>query len=214
MLGVTLRPRTAHSLWTNGKIETQNQHIAHFCRSFLNDAGTNWASLGPKFAFAHITSVNYTTGKPPYKVVFGAKPQVPMSVKLGLYRNKHKLCCSEFCTNLPPHTHENSTRNELLQNLLRSQLSQALLNQERDFERVFFQFLNDVGNKQPAPMHSGRDLNWDVIWMSVKRFFTKTTGKTYQKLKNYNSDDWVHLVLPNVQLLLLIKSKTTKTHQS
>ena len=42
-LGITLRPRTAHSLWTNGKVKTQNQHIARYWRSFLNDAGTNWA---------------------------------------------------------------------------------------------------------------------------------------------------------------------------
>ena len=61
-LGITLRPRTAHSPWTNGKVETQNQHIARYWRNFLNDAGTNWSSLAPKFAFAHNTSVNYTTG--------------------------------------------------------------------------------------------------------------------------------------------------------
>ena len=64
-LGVTLRPRTAHSLWTNEKVETQNQRIARYWRSFSNDAGTNWALLTPKFAFAHNTSVNYTTGKTP-----------------------------------------------------------------------------------------------------------------------------------------------------
>ena len=29
-LGITLRPRTAYSTWTNGKIETQNQHIARY----------------------------------------------------------------------------------------------------------------------------------------------------------------------------------------
>ena len=61
-----------------------------------------------------------------------------MSVKLGLYRNKHKLCCSEICSDLPPHTHdENSTKNELLQKLLRPQLSQALLYRERDFKRIY-----------------------------------------------------------------------------
>ena len=61
-----------------------------------------------------------------------------MSVKLGVYRNKHKLCCSEFCTDLPPHTHdENSTKNELIQKLLRPQLSQALLVRERDFKRTY-----------------------------------------------------------------------------
>ena len=61
-----------------------------------------------------------------------------MSVKLGLYRNKHKLCCSDFCTDLPPHTHdENSTTNELIQKLLRPQLSQALLDQDRAFQRIY-----------------------------------------------------------------------------
>ena len=62
-LGITLRPRTAYSPWTNGKIETQNQHIAGYWRNFLNNAGNNWCSLAPKFAFAHNTSVNYTTEK-------------------------------------------------------------------------------------------------------------------------------------------------------
>ena len=81
-LGITLRPRTTHSAWTNGKIETQNQHIARNWRNLLNDAGNNWSSLAPKFAFAHNTSVNYTTGTTPYEIVFGTKPQIPMSLKL------------------------------------------------------------------------------------------------------------------------------------
>ena len=156
-LGITLRPRTAHSPWTNGKVETQNQHIARYWRSFLNEAGTNWAPLAPKFAFAHNTSVNYTTGKTPYEIVFGTKPQIPMSVKLGLYRNKQKLCCSEFCTDLPPHTHdENSTKNELLQKLLRPQLSQALLDREQDFKRVYYSTFERC-REQTARSHAYRN---------------------------------------------------------
>ena len=140
-LGITLRPLTAHSPWTNGKVETQNQHIARYWRSFLNDAGTNWAPLAPKFAFAHNTSVNYTTGKTPYEIIFGTKPQIPMSVKLGLYRNRHKLCCSEFCTDLPPHTHdENSTKNELLQKLLRPTLAGSVTSRARFYTNLFVHF--------------------------------------------------------------------------
>ena len=121
-----------------GKVETQNQHIARLWRSFVNDARTKWASLALKFAFAHNTSVNYTTGKTPYEIVFGAKPEIPISVNLGLYRNKQNLCCSDFCTDLPPHTHnENSTKNELLQKLLRPQYSQALLDREKDLKRIY-----------------------------------------------------------------------------
>ena len=86
-LGITLRLRASHWIWTNGKIETQNQRLARYWRNFLNDAGNNWSSLAPSFVFAHNTSVNYTTGKTPYEIVFGTKPQSPVSLKLGLYRN-------------------------------------------------------------------------------------------------------------------------------
>ena len=138
-LGITLRPRTAYSPWTNGKIETQNQHIARNRRNFLHDAGNNWSSLAPKFAFAHNTSVNYTTGKTPYEIVFGTKPQISMSLKLQLYRNKHKLCCSIFCENFPSHSHReiSSLKNELLENLPQPQLSQALLEREQTFKQTY-----------------------------------------------------------------------------
>ena len=60
-----------------------------------------------------------------------------MSLELGIYRNKHKLCCSEFCKGLPFHLHsENNLKNQLLDNLLRPQLSHALLEQELDFKRI------------------------------------------------------------------------------
>ena len=123
-LGTILRPQRAYSPRTNGKVETQNQHIARYWRNFLNDVGTDWSSLAPKFAFVHNFSMNYTTGKTPYEIVSETKPQIPMSLKLGLYRNKHKLCCSEFCKDLPSHSHsEISMKNQLLDNLLKPQLS-------------------------------------------------------------------------------------------
>ena len=101
-LGITLQPRTAHSPWTNGKAETRNQHIARYWRSFLNDAGTNWAPLAPKFAFALNTSVNYTTGKTPYEIVFGTKPQIPMSVKLKYVVQKFVPTCLLILTMRTP----------------------------------------------------------------------------------------------------------------
>ena len=156
-MGITLRPRTAHSPWTNEKVETQNQHIARYWRSVLNDAGTNWAPLAPKFVFAPHTNVNYTTGKTPYEFVFGAKPQIPMSVKLGLYRNKHKLCYFEICTDLAPHTHDdNSTKNELFHKLLRPQLSQALLEREREFKRIYSSIFEQC-REEKARSHAYRN---------------------------------------------------------
>ena len=134
-LGITLRPRTADSPWTNGKTETQNQNIARYQRNFLIDAGTIWSSLAPEFAFVHITSVNYTSEETPYETVFRTKPQISMSLKLGLYRKKQKLLCSEFCKVLPPRSFDqNNVKNQLLDSLLKTQLSHALLENEHDFK--------------------------------------------------------------------------------
>ena len=156
-MGITLRPRTAHSPWTNCKIETQNQHIGRYWRNFLNDGGINWSSLAPMFAFARHTSVNYTTGKTPYDFVFGTKPQFPMSLKLGLYRNKHKLCCFEFCKDLPFHSHkENNLKNQLLGNLLRPQLSLALLGRKGDFKRIY-SATSEKCREQTARSHAYRN---------------------------------------------------------
>ena len=156
-LGITLKPRTAYSAWTNGKIETQNQRIVRYWRNFLNDTGSNWSSLAPKFPFADNTSVNYTTRKTPYEVVFWTKPQTPVSLKLGFYRNKHKLCCSNFCKDVPPDSQsENSLKTELLDNLLQPQLSQALLERKRTFKQIYSSIFERC-REQTARSHAYRN---------------------------------------------------------
>ena len=125
--------------------------------NFLNDAGRNWSSPAPKFAFAHNASVNYTTGKTPYEIVSGTKPQIPMSLKLGLYRNKHKLCCSECSKDLPSHSHsENRLKSQLSDNLPPPQLSHALLERERDFKRIYSATFGGC-RRQTARSHAYRN---------------------------------------------------------
>ena len=199
-LGITLRPRTAHSLWTNGKIETKNQHVARYWRNFLNDAGNNWSSLAPKFAFAHNTSVNYTTGKTPYEIVFGTKPQIAMSSKLGLYSNKHKLCCSEFCKVLPPHSHkENNLKNQLLENLLCPQFSQALLEQKRDFKRIS-STTSEWCQEQTARSHAYRNrfklgqhlqIGQEVLHECHRHDLSKSQKFQQRRLRPFAVTNWV-----------------------
>ena len=137
-LGITLRANTTHSPWTNGKVETQNQNIAPFWRNFMNDAGNNWSSSAPKFAFTHNTSFSCTTGQTHYEIVFGTESQIPMSLKIRLYGNKNKVCCSEFCKDLPSHSHsDNKLKTQLLDNLFRSQRSRALLERQPDSRRIY-----------------------------------------------------------------------------
>ena len=81
----------------------------------MNQSGNNWSKSTSKFAFAHNTSVNYTTGHRPYQIVFGTKPQVPMTLKLGLLRDKNKQCKPGFGDGLQSHTQsENNMPNNSL----------------------------------------------------------------------------------------------------
>ena len=115
---VTHAPRPKWPPWTNGKVEIQNKHLSRNFHCYLSEAGNNWAKLACQFAFAHNTSLNSSTGTTPYKVVFGSKHQIPISLKLGLVRDDNDLCQSEFCQSLPNHTHVNKeTSHSCIDNL-------------------------------------------------------------------------------------------------
>ena len=80
-----------------------------------------------------------------------------MSLKLGLHRNKNKLCSSEFCKYQPSHSDsENNLKNQLLDNFLQPQLSQALLEQERDF-RWNYSSAFEKTVEQTARSHANRN---------------------------------------------------------
>ena len=79
---ITLKPRILYSPLKKGKVEVQNKNLANHLRSFINDTGSNWVSPTNKFAFAHKTAMNYSTGYTPYEIIFGIKPQIPVSLKL------------------------------------------------------------------------------------------------------------------------------------
>ena len=70
----------------------------------MNQSGTKWSKLASKFAFAHNTSVNYTTGQTHYEIVIGTKSQVPVTLKLGLIQDKDKQSKAKFCDGLQSHT--------------------------------------------------------------------------------------------------------------
>ena len=80
-----------------------------------------------------------------------------MSLKLGLCCNKHKLCSSDFCKDLPSDSHsENKLKNQLLDNLLRPQLSKALLEREPDFKRIY-SVIFEKCREQTARSHAYRN---------------------------------------------------------
>ena len=107
-----------------------------------------------------------------------------MSLKIGLYRNKHKLCCSDFeqiFEDLPPHSHsENSLKSQLIDNLLRPQISQSLLKRERDFKRIYSATFATCREKTTrSNPYRNQFILGQHIDIGQKVFFTKTIVKTF-----------------------------------
>ena len=77
-LGITLPTGATHWPWTNGEIETKNQHIARFWWKFLKDAGNNWSSLVTKLVFAITMNVStIQLERHPTKKFLGQNPKSP-----------------------------------------------------------------------------------------------------------------------------------------
>ena len=82
--------------------------------------------------------MNASTGTTPYEVVFGFKPQIPISLKLGLVRDDNDLCQSEICQSLPDHSHVNKgTNHSCMDTLLTSKCSMDLLQRETQIQNIY-----------------------------------------------------------------------------
>ena len=109
----------------------------------------------------------------------------------GWDRNEHKLCCSKICENLPSHSHsENSLKNELLDNLLQPQLSQALLERERTFRQIYFSTFEQC-QEQTARSHAYRnrfklghhlEIGQKVLYENLKQDLTRSQKLQQRRL--------------------------------
>ena len=117
-----------------------------------------------------------------------------MSHKLGLYRNKHKLCCSKFCEDLPSHSDsETNVKNDLLDKLLQPQLSQALLERERTFKQISSSTF-ERSPQQTARSHAYRNrfklghhlkIGQKVLYENHKQDFTRSQKLQQRRLRPF-----------------------------
>ena len=68
------------------------------------------------------------------RIVFGFKPQIPISLKLGLVRDDNDLCQSEFCQST---LMNEKTSRSCIDTLLSSKRLMDLLNRETQFKKIY-----------------------------------------------------------------------------
>ena len=105
LIGIRHSLRTANSLWTNGLVEVQNRNLGTHLRMFLQNTPQDWAFQVHMYAYAHISQPLSELKVSLYEIVFHTRPRIPLTFDLNLNRNSSKTCISQYCSQLPEHSH-------------------------------------------------------------------------------------------------------------
>ena len=203
-VGITLQPRTANSTWNNRKDGTQHQHFQHsistasiqyqqhqparyWCNS-LNDAGINWSSPAPKLFVAHNTNVLHYREETLRNNFFYKDPNPKISEAWILPQNKQKLCCWDFCNDLPPPFHsKNNWNNQLPDNLIRLQLFQSILERKTWLQTNLQCHIGRMSGRWSHAYRNGPHL-WQHPQKQSKKLYKKIIVSIFPNVRssNYN----------------------------
>ena len=167
-MGVRHLPRTLYAPWTNGLVENQNKNLGTHLRLFLHNTPENWSTQVHMYAYAHNSRPLYELNLSPYEIVFHTIPRIPINFELNLRRATYRNCTSQFCQNLPLHTHyDKSNLNPFFHKILSKPIPQWILATETAMIQIYhtvyentkrkinsFAYLNKTYNN-PRPLDIG-----------------------------------------------------------
>ncbi|GJX32198.1 RNA-directed DNA polymerase [Tanacetum coccineum] len=79
-LGSKLQFSSSHHPQTDGQTEVVNRSLRNLLRSLIGDNAKQWDLILPQVEFAYNRSVNRTTCKSPFKVMYGRNPITPLGL--------------------------------------------------------------------------------------------------------------------------------------
>jgi hypothetical protein len=74
-LGTNLMFSSAHHPQTDGQTEVVNRSLGDLLRSLVTEHHSSWDHILPQAEFAYNDSVNRSTGKSPFQIVYGTQPR-------------------------------------------------------------------------------------------------------------------------------------------
>ena len=127
-MGITHSPRTPYAPWTNNLVENQNRKLGTHLRLFLHNTPENWLTQVHMYAYAHNSQPLSELNLSSYEIVFHTIPRIPINFELNLQRDTYRNCTSQYCQELPLHTHyDKSNLNPFLDKILSKTIPQWIL---------------------------------------------------------------------------------------
>ena len=136
-MGIRLSPRTPYTPWTNGLVENQNKNLGTHLRLFLHKKTENCSTQVHMYAYAHNSQPLSELNLSPYKIVFHTIPKIPVNFELNLQRDTYRNCTSQYCQNLPLHTHDKSNSNPFFHKILSKPIPQWVLATETAMIQIY-----------------------------------------------------------------------------
>ena len=201
-LGIECKPLSGYNPWSNGIVEVQNKFLGTYLRMFTKEFPNNWAELTHDWAYAQNTSYITHLGLTPHEIMFGTKPNVPLILKMGIFRDKDRMCMKQLdgiCYGLPNHTHHDDTHeNTFIKDFLNKEISKDLLKRENTFTKIYHMIykrnrMDDIENahknrnisKLGKPLNIGQYVlveNKDIIKDISQKLLPKRKG-IYEVIK-------------------------------
>ena len=137
-MGIRHSPRTPYAPWTNGLVENQNRNLGTHLRLFLHNTPENWSTQVHMYAYAHNSQPLSELNLSPYEIVFHTIPRIPINFELNLQRNTYRNCTSQYCQELPLHTHyDKSNLNPFFHKILSKPIPQRILITETAMMQIY-----------------------------------------------------------------------------
>ena len=181
LMGIRHSPRTAYSPWTNGLVELQNRNLGTHLRMFLHNTPKDWAFQVLMYAYEHNSQPISELNVSPYEIVFHTRPRIPLTFNLNLNRDSSKTCISQYCSQLPEHSHYDKTDlNPFFYKTLSKPIPQRFLAVEtamlQNYSTVYYHTLKKLNSHAyiTKTYHEGKPLPIGTLNAILHTFISQT----------------------------------------
>ena len=109
IMGICHSPRTPNFPWTNGLVEVRNKNRGTHLRMFLQNTPKDWAHQVFFYANAYNSQPFSSLTVSHHEIVLHTRPRFPHTFDLNLIGNSNRTCISQYCFDLPEHSHDDKT---------------------------------------------------------------------------------------------------------